>query len=323
VYRSLDGGTTWTAIFDGAQSLAIGALAIAPSNPSIVYVGTGEPNLSADTFFGVGLYRIDNAETTADLTGPINPAVTTGIAGTKAFTGRAISKILVHPTNPDIVFVATSTGIAGLGATATEAATAVPPLAVLGLYRSMNATAASPSFENLVVTNVAGTRLLAGDARSENSRVVDLVFDPGDPNIVLAAVYGGPPQGGTFNEGGIYRTTNALSTPALPTFTKATAAIATLNNAVRVSLAANKVGSTVTVVAATGESANFVGSSCTTGSGAVRKSTDGGATWSARLPGGAGFCGSQCFYDLPIEIDPGDANLIHLGGKGTIVNDEP
>ena len=312
VYRSLDGGATWTAIFDGAQSLAIGALAIAPSSPDTVYVGTGEPNLSSDSFFGVGLYRIDNAETTADLSGPINPAVTTGIAGTTAFTGRAISKILVHPTNPAIVFVATSSGVAGLGSTALESPAAVPPLAVLGLYRSTNATAASPSFEKLVVTNVAGTRLLAGDARTENSRIVDLVFDPGDPNIVLAAVYGGPAQGGTFNEGGLYRSTNALAVP--PTFAKVTAAIATLNNAVRVSLAANKVGSTVTVVMATGESANFAGSSCTTGSGAVRKSTDGGVTWSARLPGGAGFCGTQCLYDQPIEIDPLDANLIHIGG---------
>ena len=46
---------------DGAQSLAIGAIAISPSNPEIVYVGTGEPNFSLDIFFGVGVYRINNA----------------------------------------------------------------------------------------------------------------------------------------------------------------------------------------------------------------------------------------------------------------------
>src|SRR6266536_2462858 len=97
VWRSLDGGATWTNIFDSAQSLAIGAIAIPPSNPSIVYVGTGEANQSGDSFFGVGLYRIENASSSADLVGPINPFVTTGIAGTSAFTGRSISKILVDP----------------------------------------------------------------------------------------------------------------------------------------------------------------------------------------------------------------------------------
>ena len=61
VWRTSDGGATWTAIFDNAQSLAIGALAVAPSNHDILYIGTGEAHLSADSFAGVGLYRIDNA----------------------------------------------------------------------------------------------------------------------------------------------------------------------------------------------------------------------------------------------------------------------
>src|SRR5262249_55178400 len=56
VYRSLDGGATWTQLMETAQSLAIGSIAIAPSNPTTVYVGTGEPNFSCDSYFGVGLY---------------------------------------------------------------------------------------------------------------------------------------------------------------------------------------------------------------------------------------------------------------------------
>ena len=51
VWRSLDGGTTWTSIFDNALTQAIGSLALAPSNPSILYVGTGESNRSGDSFF--------------------------------------------------------------------------------------------------------------------------------------------------------------------------------------------------------------------------------------------------------------------------------
>src|SRR5215813_4647257 len=142
VWRSLDGGTTWTNIFDSAQSLAIGAIAIAPSSPTTVYVGTGEPNQSGDSFFGVGLYRIDNASTTADLVGPINPLVATGIPNTPAFTGRAISSIAVDPSDAGTIWVTTMTGIAGIGATGFGAPTQVPPLGLLGLYKSTNATSA-------------------------------------------------------------------------------------------------------------------------------------------------------------------------------------
>src|SRR6266478_2997973 len=62
VYRTTDGGATWTPLFDNAQTLSIGAIAIAPSQPSTIYVGTGEGNFSGDCFFGVGVYRIDNAD---------------------------------------------------------------------------------------------------------------------------------------------------------------------------------------------------------------------------------------------------------------------
>src|SRR6185312_3056616 len=79
VFRSTNGGTSWNPIFDNAQSLAIGSLALAPSDPRILYIGTGEANGSSDSFAGVGLYRIDNAETTtgaiSDLVGPINPLI--------------------------------------------------------------------------------------------------------------------------------------------------------------------------------------------------------------------------------------------------------
>ena len=78
------------------------------------------------------------------LTGPINPPVTTGIAGTTAFTGVAISKIIVHPTDPGTIFVSTASGQSG-NPSGGSVNTTVPPLSLLGLYRSTNATAA-PAF---------------------------------------------------------------------------------------------------------------------------------------------------------------------------------
>src|SRR5262249_9175781 len=121
VWRTRDSGQTWTPIFDNAQSLAIGSLAFSPSNHTTLFVGTGEANGSGESYAGVGVYRIDNASTTADLVGPINP-IRNYIAGdgvtavsNPIFRGRSISKVLVHPTNPNIVFVATVSGAMGMG----------------------------------------------------------------------------------------------------------------------------------------------------------------------------------------------------------------
>ena len=73
IFRSLDGGTTWTPIFDTAQTLAIGSLTLDAANDRL-WVGTGEANGSADSFAGVGLYRIDSPGTTATL-GPSSAVV--------------------------------------------------------------------------------------------------------------------------------------------------------------------------------------------------------------------------------------------------------
>lgn len=147
VYRSYDGGAHWTAIFDAAASLVIGALALAPSDPTILYVGTGESSSSCDSYFGVGLYRIDHVDSSPILNGPFDPLVATGVAGTHAFTGRAISHILVNPTNADTVFVSTASGIGGIGCDALSGS--VPPLAMRGIYRSANGTSANPAFTKI------------------------------------------------------------------------------------------------------------------------------------------------------------------------------
>src|SRR5712692_2394065 len=116
VWRSTNAGGSWTAIFDGADSLAIGALALAPSDHTILYVGTGEFNGCGDCFFGAGLYRIDNADTSATLVGPINPPITLSGLTYNIFNGRGITKIVVDPNNAANIFVSTARGVAGSGA---------------------------------------------------------------------------------------------------------------------------------------------------------------------------------------------------------------
>ena len=95
LYRTLDGGVTWTPMMDGALSLAIGAVTIDPLNPSIVFVGTGESNISGDSYAGVGIYRINNADTSPIVTGPFDTRVAgagTTVGNGHGFNGTGISR---------------------------------------------------------------------------------------------------------------------------------------------------------------------------------------------------------------------------------------
>jgi hypothetical protein len=301
VYRSLNGGTSWIPIFDGAATLAIGALTLAPSDPTILYVGTGEMNLSADSFFGVGLYRIEDADTAPILHGPFNPTPTTDVIGAGTFTGRSISRILVDPLDPATIFVATGSGIGGIGG---DPFGLSPPVTALrGIYRSTDATSAGPSFAKLTVTS-AGS--ISPDTTG-NRIVTDIIYDPTDAtgNTILAWIY----STGVAGEGGVYRTTNAKSTA---TFTQTLIHSNTTSNT-RGSFAASRVAGTTTIVAGTQETPV---AGCAGSFGAVRNSLDGGVTWSAKLPGGAGYCGGQCWYDSPIAIHPTNPLIILIGGAG-------
>ena len=96
VWKTTDGGTTWVPLTDTQRTLSMGALAIAKSNPSVIYAGTGEGNNAADSNFGRGILVSTDAGATWTLsTGPAN-----------AFDRLATSQISVDPTNPNIAYAA-------------------------------------------------------------------------------------------------------------------------------------------------------------------------------------------------------------------------
>ncbi len=93
VFRTTNNGTTWSPVFDrDGRTTSIGDIAIAPSDPGIVWVGTGEANNRQSTTWGDGIYRsLDGGETWTHM----------GLTAT-----QHIGRVAIHPRNPNIVFVA-------------------------------------------------------------------------------------------------------------------------------------------------------------------------------------------------------------------------
>ncbi|HUJ31647.1 MAG TPA: hypothetical protein VLY23_10235 [Candidatus Acidoferrum sp.] len=92
VWKTTDGGISWTPIFDKEPVSSIGAIAVAPSDPNVVYVGTGEACIRGNISFGDGVYKsVDAGKTWAHI----------GLDDT-----RHIGRVIVDPHNADIVFVA-------------------------------------------------------------------------------------------------------------------------------------------------------------------------------------------------------------------------
>ncbi|MEO7263635.1 MAG: T9SS type A sorting domain-containing protein [Ferruginibacter sp.] len=276
VYRSINGGATWVPMLDNAMSLAIGAVAISPSQPETVYIGTGEPNFSADSYFGVGVYRIDNASSaTPTITGPLNRDA----ANADIFTGRGIGEILVHPTDPNTIFVATTSGVGGIGGVANNI------LPSRGIYRSTNATTANPVFNKL--TGLEG---------NGNFSIRDMILDPLNPNLLVCNLIA--------NGGGIYVSTDALA--ASPTFIRrVTFSSASTNELTAEFAIQHTAGPNPVIYAATGN-----------GGGRVLMSIDGGTTWTQQIDNN--FCTPQCFYDIAIDVDPTNSARVYLGGAPAI-----
>ena len=91
IFKSVNGGTTWKAVFDDQAVASIGAIEIAPSNPNVLYVGTGEGNPRNNASFGDGVYRSnDGGETWTHL----------GLADSDR-----IARIRIDSRNPDIAYV--------------------------------------------------------------------------------------------------------------------------------------------------------------------------------------------------------------------------
>ncbi|MBZ5603606.1 MAG: hypothetical protein LAO79_15000 [Acidobacteriia bacterium] len=172
VFKSVNGGITWRAIFEDQPNPSIGDLALAPSNPSILYVGTGEPNNRQSSSWGDGVYKsMDGGNTFVHL-------------GLKAT--HHIGRIVVHPTDPNTVYVAALGDLWG-------------PNKERGVYKSTDGGA---TWTQTLFVN-------------EDTGVADIAIDPHSPNILYATAYQHRRTVFGYNGGGpgsgVYRSTDGGS----------------------------------------------------------------------------------------------------------------
>jgi len=146
VWKSTNIGRTWTPIFDGNNVASIGAIGVAPSNPDVLYVGTGEADMRDSIAFGDGMYKSTDAGKTWQHI---------GLEST-----RQIGRVVVHPRDPDIVFVAALGHVYG-------------PHPDRGVYRSRDG---GKTWQKV---------LFKGDGIG----AIDLAFDPANPQTVFAAMW--------------------------------------------------------------------------------------------------------------------------------------
>ena len=146
VWKTDDDGATWQAVFENQPSTSIGDIAVAPSNPDIVWVGTGESNLFRASMPGVGIFKSTDCGRTFQHT---------GLADT-----QTIARIVPHPTNPNIVYVASG----GHAWTDNE---------MRGVFKTTDG-------------GQTWTKVLY---RSPRTGAIDLVMDPTDPETLYAALW--------------------------------------------------------------------------------------------------------------------------------------
>jgi photosystem II stability/assembly factor-like uncharacterized protein len=146
VFKSTDGGVTWAPVTDKYFGGTIGAIGISESNPDIVYVGAGEYPIRGNVSHGDGVWRTSDAGKTW---------TSLGLTDT-----RQISRVRVHPTNPDIAYVGAQGHVFG-------------PSQERGVYKT---TDGGKSWKRILY-------------RNDSTGITDLVMDAKDPETLYAAFW--------------------------------------------------------------------------------------------------------------------------------------
>ncbi len=259
VFKTTDAGATWIPVSDGYFAVgSIGAIEVAASDPSVVYVGTGSESLRSNISIGRGVYRSDDAGRSWRFVGLRE-------------TGQ-IGAVRVHPDDPDVAYVA---AVGNPFVNNPER----------GVFRTRDG---GRSWQKILFV-------------SDSTGAVDLEFQPGNPDVIYAAMWRGQRTPWTIisgaPEGGIYKTTDGGDHwtklgGGLPDqlFGKANIAVT----------AANPDRVYALIEAKPGEG--------------MYRSDDAGATWT-RTSSQASLI-TRPFYYTTIAADPTDADIVYAGAEG-------
>jgi photosystem II stability/assembly factor-like uncharacterized protein len=174
VWKTVDAGQSWTNVTDGQIGVgSMGAIDVSQSDPNTIYIGTGSDGLRSNVSIGDGVYKSTDAGKTWTHVGLRD-------AGN-------IGGVRVHPSNPDIAFVA------AIG-------NPFKPNAERGVFRTKDG---GKSWQKVLFV-------------SDSTGAVDVEFQPGNPSVVFAAMWRGERKPWTIisgaREGGIYRSTDGGDT---------------------------------------------------------------------------------------------------------------
>lgn len=146
LWKTEDGGITWRPVFDDQDTHSVGALAVSASDPTVVWAGTGEPHIRSNVTVGDGVYRsTDGGETFQHM----------GLDQ----IGR-VSRIVIHPTNPDVVYVAALGHAHG-------------PQPERGVFRTMDG---GETWEHVLFAD-------------EDTGASSVIMDPNNPRILFAGMW--------------------------------------------------------------------------------------------------------------------------------------
>jgi photosystem II stability/assembly factor-like uncharacterized protein len=176
VWKTDNEGVTWAPVFDQGVTSSIGDVTIAPSNPSLIWIGTGEANIFRSSNAGAGVFKsTDGGQTWRHM----------GLAGT-----LTIARIVIHPTDPDTVYVAAS------GHEWTDDKER-------GVFKTTDGGA---TWQKVLYVN-------------PRTGAIDLVIDPSNPNVLYASTWqrirrkwNDPRNEADYNASGIYKSTDAGQT---------------------------------------------------------------------------------------------------------------
>jgi photosystem II stability/assembly factor-like uncharacterized protein len=174
VWKTTDFGRTWKPIFDSAPTGSVGDVAVSLSNPNIIYVGTGEGLHRPDLAVGDGMFKSTDGGSSWKHIGLKD--------------AQQIGRVIVHPTNPDIVFAA----VLGHPYGANEER---------GVFRTRDG---GNTWEKVLYIN-------------HNTGAIEIEFDPSNPNTIITDLWEhreGPWENGSFlgKNNGLFKSTDGGST---------------------------------------------------------------------------------------------------------------